>query len=127
MQFRPNPETNIRSGAMNSSASRAVLVSIVVAAAAISGCASTPRDADTFGRGVSGEVQSVEWGTIQALRPVAIESGRRLTSDTSAVEFTVRLESGNSIVVVQPGTVGDYRVGDRVRVTNDGTQTRVAR
>ncbi|GAB3510718.1 outer membrane lipoprotein [Pseudoxanthomonas daejeonensis] len=112
---------------MNSSASRAVLVSIVVAAAAISGCASTPRDADTFGRGVSGEVQSVEWGTIQALRPVAIESGRRLTSDTSAVEFTVRLESGKSIVVVQPGTVGDYRVGDRVRVTNDGTQTRVAR
>ena len=109
------------------SASKAVFVSTLVVAAAVSGCASTPRDADTFGRGVSGEVQSVEWGTIQALRPVAIESGRRLTSDTSAVEFTVRLESGKSIVVVQPGSVSDYRVGDRVRVTNDGSQTRVAR
>lgn len=112
---------------MNCNASKALAVSMIVAAAAMSGCASTPRDADTFGRGVSGEVQSVEWGTIQALRPVAIESGRRLTSDTSAVEFTVRLESGKSIVVVQPGAVSDYRVGDRVRVTNDGTQTRVAR
>ncbi len=112
---------------MNRSASKAVLVSTMVVAAAISGCASTPRDADTFGRGVAGEVQSVEWGTIQAVRAVAIESGRRLTSDTSAVEFTVRLDSGQSIVVVQPGTVTAYRVGDRVRVTNDGTQTRVAR
>lgn len=112
---------------MNCNASKAVLVSIIVATAAISGCASTPRDADTFGRGVAGEVQSVEWGTIQAVRAVAIESGRRLTSDTQAVEFTVRLDSGQSIVVVQPGTVTDYRIGDRVRVTNDGSQTRVAR
>ena len=112
---------------MNSNVSKAVLVSIITVAAAASGCASTPRDADTFGRGVSGEVQSVEWGTIQAVRAVAIESGRRLSSDTSAVEFTVRLDSGKSIVVVQPGSVSDYRVGDRVRVTNDGSQTRVAR
>jgi outer membrane lipoprotein SlyB len=102
-------------------------MSLAVSAAFLAGCASTPRDASTFGRGVSGEVQSVEWGTIQALRPVAIESGRRLTRDTAAVEFTVLLESGKSIVVVQPGTVGDYRAGDRVRVTNDGSQTRVAR
>ena len=72
---------------MNSNVSKAVLVSIITVAAAASGCASTPRDADTFGRGVSGEVQSVEWGTIQALRAVSIESGRRLSSDTSAVEF----------------------------------------
>lgn len=112
---------------MKCNPSKAILVLAVAAAAAISGCASTPRDADTFGRGVSGEVQSVEWGTIQAVRAVAIESGRRLTSDTSAVEFTVTLDSGKSIVVVQPGSVNDYRVGDRVRVTNDGSQTRVAR
>ncbi|MBN8224933.1 MAG: hypothetical protein J0L89_08975 [Xanthomonadales bacterium] len=112
---------------MKCNSSKAALVAVVVAVAAVSGCASTPRDADTFGRGVAGEVQSVEWGTVQAVRPVAIESGRRLTSDTSAVEFTVTLDSGKSIVVVQPGSANDYRVGDRVRVTNDGTQTRVAR
>mgnify|MGYP006879907271 CR=1 FL=1 len=47
--------------------------------------------------------------------------------DTAAVEFTVRLDSGRTIAVVQPGSVDDYRVGDRVRVTNDGTTTRVAR
>ena len=62
---------------MKSTAGKVVLVSIITAAAAVSGCASTPRDADTFGRGVSGEVQSVEWGTIQALRAVSIESGRQ--------------------------------------------------
>ena len=112
---------------MKCNSSKAALVAVVVAVAAVSGCASTPRDADTFGRGVAGEVQSVEWGTIQALRAVSIESGRRLTSDTSAVEFTVTLDSGKSIVVVQPGSVNDFRVGDRVRVTNDGSQTRVAR
>lgn len=112
---------------MKCNSGKAALVAVVVAVAAVSGCASTPRDADTFGRGVAGEVQSVEWGTVQAVRPVAIESGRRLTSDTSAVEFTVTLDSGKSIVVVQPGSANDYRVGDRVRVTNDGTQTRVAR
>lgn len=112
---------------MKCNSSKAALVAVVVTVAAVSGCASTPRDADTFGRGVAGEVQSVEWGTVQAVRPVAIESGRRLTSDTSAVEFTVTLDSGKSIVVVQPGSANDYRVGDRVRVTNDGTQTRVAR
>lgn len=112
---------------MKCNSSKAALVAVVVAVAAVSGCASTPRDADTFGRGVAGEVQSVEWGTVQAVRPVAIESGRRLTSDTSAVEFTVTMDSGKSIVVVQPGSANDYRVGDRVRVTNDGTQTRVAR
>ena len=112
---------------MNSNASKAVLVSIFVSAGVLAGCASTPRDANTFGRGVSGEVQSVEWGTIEAVRAVAIESGRRLSSDTTAVEFTVTLDSGKSIVVVQPGSVNDFRVGDRVRVTSDGSQTRVAR
>jgi outer membrane lipoprotein SlyB len=112
---------------MNRQVRKAVLMSLVVSAVFLAGCASTPRDSSTFGRGVSGEVQSVEWGTIQALRAVAIESGRRFTSDTSAVEFTVLLESGKSVVVVQPGSVSDYRVGDRVRVTNDGSQTRVAR
>ncbi|HEY5805229.1 MAG TPA: glycine zipper 2TM domain-containing protein [Lysobacter sp.] len=46
---------------------------------------------------------------------------------TNAVEFTVRLESGASLAVVQPGSVNEYRVGDRVRVTSDGTTTRVTR
>jgi outer membrane lipoprotein SlyB len=46
---------------------------------------------------------------------------------TAGVEITVRLESGQTVAVVQPGTPNDYRVGDRVRVTSDGTTTRVSR
>ena len=46
---------------------------------------------------------------------------------TAGVEITVQLESGRTVAVVQPGTPNDYRVGDRVRVTSDGTTTRVSR
>lgn len=46
---------------------------------------------------------------------------------TPGVEISVRLESGSTIAVVQPGSPNDYRVGDRVRVTSDGRTTRVSR
>lgn len=48
-------------------------------------------------------------------------------TSTNGVEITVRLDSGGSIAVVQPGSPADYRTGDRVRVTSDGTTTRVSR
>ncbi|MFD1042575.1 hypothetical protein [Pseudoxanthomonas kaohsiungensis] len=54
------PRANSQEKATNSNASRAVLVPIFVSAGGLAACASTPRDANTFGRGVSGEVQSVE-------------------------------------------------------------------
>lgn len=136
---------------------KVLLVSIAMSAAFLAACSSAPRDSRTFSRANAGQVQSVEMGTIQALRPVVIENesrtaatatgavvggvaagpvgaaaggvaGRTISGgDTHAVEFTVRLDSGRTIAVVQPGSVNDYRVGDRVRVTNDGTTTRVAR
>ena len=136
---------------------KVLLVSIAISAVFLAACSSTPRDSRTFSRSNAGQVQSVEMGTIQALRPVVIENesrtaatatgavvggvaagpvgaaaggvaGRAISGgNTNAVEFTVRLDNGRTIAVVQPGSVGDYRVGDRVRVTNDGTTTRVAR
>ncbi|WP_372016900.1 outer membrane lipoprotein [Pseudoxanthomonas sp. 10H] len=112
---------------MNRQLRKAVLMSLVIPAALLAGCSSSPRDSSTFAPGGAGQVQSVEWGTIEALRPVTIEASRTLARSTAGVEFTVRLESGRPIVVVQPGSASDYRVGDRVRVTNDGTTTRVAR
>ena len=112
---------------MKSNASKVLLVAVAVSAVFLAACSSAPRNSSTFSRGNAGQVQSVQMGTIQALREVTIESNRRLSSDTRAVEFTVRLDSGRTIAVVQPGSVNDYRVGDRVRVTNDGTTTRVAR
>ena len=142
---------------MSSNTRRTLLVSIAVTAVFLAACSTGPRDSSTFSRSNAGQVQSVEMGTIQALRSVTIENesrgratavgatagavaagtvgaaaggvaGRAISGgDTAAVEFTVRLESGKSIVVVQPGSVNDFRVGDRVRVTSDGSQTRVAR
>ena len=142
---------------MSSNTRRTLLVSIAVTAVFLAACSTGPRDSRTFSRANAGQVQSVEMGTIQALRPVTIENesrgratavgatagavaagtvgaaaggvaGRAISGgDTAAVEFTVRLDSGRTIAVVQPGSVDDYRVGDRVRVTNDGTTTRVAR
>ncbi|MGY1457766.1 MULTISPECIES: hypothetical protein [unclassified Luteimonas] len=47
---------------------------------------------------------------------------------SEGVEFTVRLEeTGESVAVAQAGSVHNYRVGDRVRVTTDGTTARVSR
>ena len=133
---------------MSSNTRRTLLVSIAVTAVFLAACSTGPRDSSTFSRSNAGQVQSVEMGTIQALRSVTIENeargrapaagtvgaaaggvaGRAISGgDTAAVEFTVRLDSGRTIAVVQPGSVDDYRVGDRVRVTNDGTTTRVAR
>jgi outer membrane lipoprotein SlyB len=43
------------------------------------------------------------------------------------VELTVRLESGEMIAVVQPGSVNEFRVGDKVRVIGDNDEARVAR
>jgi outer membrane lipoprotein SlyB len=43
------------------------------------------------------------------------------------VEVVVRLESGQSVAVIQPGSPNEFRVGDRVRVSSDGVTTRVSR
>ncbi len=48
-------------------------------------------------------------------------------SARNGVEITVQLENGRTVAVVQDGNPNDYRVGDRVRVSSDGTTTRVTR
>lgn len=55
-------------------------------------------------------------------------AGNAITrTNTAGVEITVRLESGRTLAVVQPGSPNEFRVGDRVRVTSDGRTTRVSR
>ena len=49
------------------------------------------------------------------------------SSTTPGVEVVVRLESGQSVAVIQAGSPNDFRVGDRVRVSSDGVTTRVSR
>jgi outer membrane lipoprotein SlyB len=45
----------------------------------------------------------------------------------NGVEFTIRLDNGDTVAVVQNGNVNDYRVGDRVRVTGSAGNARVSR
>ncbi|HEY0502040.1 MAG TPA: glycine zipper 2TM domain-containing protein [Lysobacter sp.] len=55
-------------------------------------------------------------------------AGNAMTRGTRAgVEITVELESGRTIAVTQDGTSQQFRVGDRVQVSSDGTTTRVTR
>lgn len=55
-------------------------------------------------------------------------AGNAMASSTSpGVEVVVRLESGQSVAVIQAGSPNDFRVGDRVRVSSDGVTTRVSR
>jgi outer membrane lipoprotein SlyB len=45
----------------------------------------------------------------------------------NGVEFTIRLDNGDTVAVVQQGNIIDYRVGDRVRVTGSAGNARVSR
>jgi outer membrane lipoprotein SlyB len=45
----------------------------------------------------------------------------------NGVEFTIRLDNGDTVSVVQQGNVNDWRVGDRVRVTGSAGNARVTR
>ncbi len=45
----------------------------------------------------------------------------------AGVEITVELESGRTVAVTQDGSSQQFRVGDRVQVSSDGTTTRVTR
>ena len=49
------------------------------------------------------------------------------SSNQSGVEITVRLDSNLLMSVVQAGNSNEFRVGDSVRVTNDGQTTRIIR
>ncbi len=45
----------------------------------------------------------------------------------NGIEITVELESGRTIAVTQEGSVNEFRVGDRVQVASDGSNSRVSR
>lgn len=132
--------------------------------------ASAQAQANTFNANQTGRAQSVQMGTVYAVRDVTIQntgtrtgartgaalggiagstlgSGSRAntagavagatagravgnavtSSNQQGVEITVRLESNQLISVVQAGNSNEFRVGDAVRVTNDGRTTRVVR
>jgi outer membrane lipoprotein SlyB len=45
----------------------------------------------------------------------------------SGIEITVKLDSGETIAIVQAGNMNDFAVGNRVRVIGDSDEARVTR
>jgi outer membrane lipoprotein SlyB len=146
-----------------------VFLSTLSIAILLPACATAPSN-NVYSRSEAGRAQSVQWGTVEAIRPVTIQNdsrgvgtatgatlggiagstlgnGNRANSagavagavaggaignaasagTTAGVEITVRLETGQSIAVVQAGSPDEFRVGDRVRVTTGGGTSRVSR
>lgn len=48
------------------------------------------------------------------------------TERRNGVSFTIRLDNGDTVAVVQRGDVRDYRVGQRVRITGRADNARVS-
>ena len=131
---------------------------------------SASAQANTFNANQAGRAQSVQMGTVYAVRDVTLQNegtrtgartgaalggiagstlgsgsrantagavggavagravGNAVTASTQpGVEITIRLESNLLMAVVQAGSSNEFRVGDSVRVTNDGQTTRVVR
>jgi outer membrane lipoprotein SlyB len=150
---------------------RCALYAFLVLALAATGCQST-LTGESYSRSEARKVQTVQYGTVEYLRPVQIEGtktpvgagagaavggiagssvgsgkGAAVASVVGAVaggvagaaaeeqvtkrqgvEITVRLNSGQTIAVVQEVAPGvSFRVGDRVRVLTVNGTTRIAR
>jgi len=73
------------------------------------------------GRGTGQDVATVVGGTAGV---VAGQQAGRAAASANSVEWTVRLENGQSVAVIQSDPV--FAIGQRVRVTSGGGQTRLA-
>ena len=137
--------------------------------ATLAGC-ETPATPGTFNQAEVGRKQTVEMGTVYALRGVTIQNDSRgvaritgallggiagsavgggsrvpaagavagaaaggavgnaaAAGNRPGVEIIVDLDSGLTVAIAQEGSVDEFRVGDRVRVSSSGGTTRVSR
>jgi len=78
----------------------------------------------TVGRGKGSIVGTVIGAVAGGMAGAAIEEG---VTKKQALEITIDLDGGRSIVVVQEGTPDEFRAGDHVRVVSGGGDTRVTR
>lgn len=70
---------------------------------------------------------NVAAGAAGAAAGGAAGSAAQGASRRNGIEFTIRLDNGDTVAVVQQGNINDYRVGDRVRVTGNADSARVSR
>ena len=147
-----------------------IAIAALLSAATLLTACETTSNANTVSRSQVGRAQTVQMGTVTAVRDVTIQSGpSRVGTATGAVlggiagstigsgsrantagavagavaggavgnavtntssggvEVTVRLGNDQLMAVIQAGSSNDFRVGDSVRVTSDGSTTRVIR
>lgn len=90
-----------------------------VAGAAVGGVAGS-----SVGGGKGQIVGAVIGAVAGGLAGSAVEEG---VTRKQALEITVDLDNGPTVVVVQEGAPGEFRAGDRVRVISGGRETRVTR
>lgn len=74
-----------------------------------------------------GTAANVAGGVAGAVAGGALGSALQGSQSTAGLELTVRLDSGATIAIVQPGSPNDFRIGDRVQVIGNGENTRVSR
>ena len=80
------------------------------------------------GSQIGGDTASnIAGGVAGAVAGGAIGSAIQGSQRTAGLEITVRLDSGETVAIVQPGDPRDFRMGDRVRVIGNADNARVAR
>lgn len=90
----------------------------------ISGAAVGGIAGSNIGGGKGQLVGAIIGAVAGALAGGAIEDS---VTKTQALEITVQLDSGSSVVVVQASQEGEFRAGDPVRLVTGGGKTRVTR
>ncbi|HEX5264909.1 MAG TPA: glycine zipper 2TM domain-containing protein [Phenylobacterium sp.] len=75
-----------------------------------------------------GTASNVAGGVAGAVAGGAVGNAIQGNRSTRGVEVTVTLQdSGNTVAIIQPGDINDFRVGDRVRVIGSADNARVVR
>lgn len=70
---------------------------------------------------------NIAGGVAGAVAGGAAGSAVQGSSSTSGLEITIRLDTGETVAIVQPGDPRDFRVGDRVRISGTAENARVSR
>lgn len=74
-----------------------------------------------------GTAANVAGGVAGAVAGGALGSALQGSQRTHGIEVTVTVDAGQTVAIVQPGDINDFRVGDRVRVVGDADNARVTR
>jgi len=70
---------------------------------------------------------NIAGGVAGAVAGGAAGSAVQGSSRTNGLEITIRLYTGETVAIVQPGDQRDFRVGDRVRISGTAENARVTR